>query len=341
MKFKLLVCSAFLLAGNAMYAQDYSFKVFGSKGNNTANGMPLKVGAKLKDSEAVTVDGAYLGLANTNGKTVEITTKGTYKIKDLVGQALKQANSSLTSKYAAFVVNELTKDDGESPTQNRSKYMNKTGSVDRSPDMVAMVPQVGSAESTNQDEHSTKFYGTHVAFRWFLKPSSSDTKPEDVKGYRVFVTDMSEKIYMTQDAANNVNSVSFNLTGEAAQQSTLLIKVVPITKDLGTNPSNEKLFQNEKGIVIHKIEEDKAKQIAADLKQICVNPDETVNKLIAARYFEENGLFVDAIAMYEEVIKANPNQEKYKKMYQDFLAGNKLTKEAYDEAVANATANAK
>lgn len=336
MKLKLLACSAFLLAGSTLYAQDYSFKVFGSKGNNTANGMPLKVGAKLKDSETVTVDGAYLGLSNTSGKTVEITSKGTYKIKDLVGQALKQANSSLTSKYAAFVVNELTKDDGETPTQNRSKYMNKTGSVDRGNDMVAMVPQVGLTESANNDETSTKFYSSNIALRWFLKPSTTDTKPEEIKGYRVFIMDMSEKVYLTQDVAGT--AVALNLTGEVAQQTTLLVKAVPIIpKEDGANPSNDKLLQKEKGIVIHRTDEAQTKQIAADLKEICVNADETINKLIAARYFEENGLFIDAIAAYEEVIKMNPNQEKYKKMYQDFLNVNKLTKQAYDEAAQAST----
>lgn len=328
MKLKLLACSAFLLAGSTLYAQDYSFKVFGSKGNNTANGMPLKVGAKLKDSETVTVEGAYLGLSNTSGKTVEITSKGTYKIKDLVGQALKQANSSLTSKYAAFVVNELTKDDGETPTQNRSKYMNKTGSVDRdTKDIVIMLPQVGLAENTEASEVSTKFYSNSIALHWFLKAKPT----EEIKGYRVFVMDMSEKVYLAQDVTGS--SVILNLTGEVAQQTTLLVKAVPIAvKEVPANLTDDKLSQNEKGIVIHRTEEAQTKQIAADLKEICVNPDETINKLIAARYFEENGLFIDAIAMYEEVIKMNPNQEKYKKLYQDFLNANKLTKQAYDEA---------
>jgi hypothetical protein len=302
--------------------------VFGSKGNNTANGVPLKIGAKLKDSETVTVDGAYLGLSNTNGKTIELTAKGTYKIKELVGQALKQTNSSLTSKYAAFVVNELTKDDGESPTQNRSKYMNKTGSVDRGLDEVILLPKTTLAvNSTDTDEnYNTEYYGNTIALRWFLKPTINE---KDRKGYRIFVTDMSETIYLTQNVDGN--STVINLTGDAAKQSLLLLKVVAIDpKDGGATLSNDKMMGKEKGILANKVNAEKAAQIAKDLKEICVNADENINKLIAARYFEEQGLFIDAMVSYEELIKANPNEAKYKKIYQDFLTANKLTKETME-----------
>ncbi len=325
---KFLTCAALLTISSSLYAQDYAFKVFGSKGNNTANGVPLKIGAKLKDSETITVDGAYLGLSNTSGKTIELTAKGTYKIKELVGQALKQTNSSLTSKYAAFVVNELTKDDGESPTQNRSKYMNKTGSVDRGLDKVILLPKTTlAANSTNTDDtYKTEFYGNTIALRWFLK---ANTEEKDIKGYKLFVTDMSEAIYLTQNIDGN--STIINLTGESAKQNLLLLKVIPVNpKEDGFNPSNDKIFQNEKGILAHRVETEKAEQISKDLKEICVNADDNINKLIAARYFEEQGLFLNAMASYEELIKANPNEAKYKKIYQDFLTGNKLTKETME-----------
>jgi hypothetical protein len=326
---KFLTCATLLTISSSLYAQDYAFKVFGSKGNNTANGVPLKIGAKLKDSETITVDGAYLGLSNTSGKTIELTAKGTYKIKELVGQALKQTNSSLTSKYAAFVVNELTKDDGESPTQNRSKYMNKTGSVDRNGlDQVVLLPKTTLAvNSTDTDEnYKTEFYGNTIALRWFLKSSSNE---KDVKGYKLFVTDMSEAVYLSQNIDGN--SATVTLTGESAQQPLLLLKVIPMNpKEDGLNPSNDKILQKEKGIVAYRVDAAKVAQITNDLKEICVNADENINKLIAARYFEEQGLFLDAMASYEELIQANPNEAKYKKIYQDFLTGNKLTKETME-----------
>lgn len=325
---KYLTCAALLTVSSSLYAQDYAFKVFGSKGNNSVSGVPLKIGAKLKDSETVTVDGAYLGLSNSTGKTLELTAKGTYKIKELVAQASKQTSSSLTSKYAAFVVNELTKDDGETPTQNRSKYMNKTGSVERGDDMVIMIPKTDLASNiANENSYQTLIYGNTISLRWCLKPAL-DVKESDILGYRVLITGLEDIVYHKEDV--KTSSFVVTLSGEAANQSNLIVKAIPITKDLGVNPSDDKISGKEQGLMIHKMEKSAAAKVTAELKEICTNPDENINKLITARYFEENGLFVDAMATYEELIKANPSEAKYKKMYQDFLTANKLTKETMD-----------
>jgi len=325
---KYFTCAALLAVSSSLYAQDYAFKVFGSKGNNTANGVPLKIGAKLKDTETVTVDGAYLGLSNSSGKTLELTAKGTYKIKELLAQSSKNTGSSLTSKYAAFVVNELTKDDEETPTQNRSKYMNKTGSVERGLDMVLMIPKIALASNTTDvDAYETTIFGNTLALRWCLKPDET-AKESDILGYRVFICGLDGKIYAKQDTKEM--TCSMKLSGEVLEQETLIVKAVPLTKDLGTNPADEKIIENEKGLVIRKITKEVSEKVAGELKEICTNPDENINKLITARYFEENGLFIDAMATYEELMKANPTETKYKKMYQDFLTANKLTKETMD-----------
>jgi hypothetical protein len=333
MNSKFFMCAALLLAGSTLYAQDYSFKVFGSKGNNTVNGVPVKVGTKLKDSEAISVDGAYVGLSHANGKTVELTAKGTYKIKDLMTQALKNSNSSLTSKYASFVVNELTKDDGDAPTQNRSKYMNKTGSVDRGTDQVVMIPlgveDANNAQDLNREAIPVKIYGNTIGVKWVLKPGVDEKKFE---GYRVLLLDLSEQVIAAQTVKTFSTVVQIPETA-FKEHSHLILKAIPLEQ--GQNLSDEKLNGSEKGVSLEKVSEEKAAQITADLKSICVNPDETINKLIAARYFEDNGLFMDAIAMYEDVVKANPNEPKYAKLYNDFLVANKLTKEDIQQAFAS------
>lgn len=321
---KYLTCAALLTVSSSLYAQDYAFKVFGSKGNNSVSGVPLKIGAKLKDSETVTVDGAYLGLSNSTGKTLELTAKGTYKIKELVAQASKHTSTSLTSKYAAFVVNELTKDDGETPTQNRSKYMNKTGSVERSTDMVLMSPKIDLTKNEG-DKYETTFYGNNLMMRWCLK---SGVKEVDVLGYRILVSGLDDVIYYKQETKESFAMIS--LTGEAAKLDKLIIKAIPLTKDMSANPSDNSISGHEEGIIIHRLENAAAAKVSAELKEICTNPDENINKLITARYFEENGLFIDAMTAYEELIKANPNEAKYKKIYNDFLVTNKLTKESLD-----------
>jgi hypothetical protein len=333
MNSKFFICTALMLAGTTLYAQDYSFKVFGSKGNNTVNGVPVKVGTKLKDTEVISVEGAYVGLSHASGKTVELTAKGTYKIKDLMNQALKNSNSSLTSKYASFVVNELTKDDGDAPTQNRSKYMNKTGSVDRSgADQVVMIPlgveDANAQQDFNREAVPVKIYGNTIGVKWVLKPSADEKK---VEAYRVLLLDLSEQVVAAQTVKGEGTVIEIPLA-TFKEHSHLILKAIPLEK--GQNVSDDKLSALEKGVSLEKLSEERIAQISADLKAICVNPDETINKLIAARYFEDNGLFMDAMAMYEEVVKANPNEPKYAKLYNDFLVANKLTKDDIHQALA-------
>jgi hypothetical protein len=49
-----------------------------------------------------------------------------------------------------------------------------------------------------------------------------------------------------------------------------------------------------------------------------------LNRLIQAAFFEQNKLFIDAIAAYEEVIKMAPDNVSYKETYEEFLLRNKL-----------------
>jgi cytochrome c-type biogenesis protein CcmH/NrfG len=44
-----------------------------------------------------------------------------------------------------------------------------------------------------------------------------------------------------------------------------------------------------------------------------------LNKFILAGFYEENNLFIDAIAAYEDAIKLAPDVPSYKDAYEEFL----------------------
>jgi hypothetical protein len=52
----------------------------------------------------------------------------------------------------------------------------------------------------------------------------------------------------------------------------------------------------------------------------------SVSKLIQASFFEENQLLLDALRLYEEAIKLQPNVSDYKMAYQQFLERNNFSK---------------
>lgn len=50
-----------------------------------------------------------------------------------------------------------------------------------------------------------------------------------------------------------------------------------------------------------------------------------LHKLIEARYCEVNGYLANAIGLYQEVLKQEPNNLQYKKLYVDFLRATRMT----------------
>jgi hypothetical protein len=66
------------------------------------------------------------------------------------------------------------------------------------------------------------------------------------------------------------------------------------------------------------IEQDKVK---TSLNEIIgqVSEHTALNKLILAGFYEENNLFIDAIAAYEDAIKLAPDVSDYKDAYEEFL----------------------
>ena len=52
-----------------------------------------------------------------------------------------------------------------------------------------------------------------------------------------------------------------------------------------------------------------------------------LNKFILAGFYEENNLFIDAIAAYEEAIKLAPDVPSYQEAYEEFLYRHGLKRE--------------
>jgi hypothetical protein len=327
MKTKILgVLAGTLMLASTAFGQDYAFKVFGSKGSNALNGSPLKIGAKLHETETVTVgESSYLGLANKQGKIVELTAKGTYKVKDLMSKA-SSPSSSLGSKYASFVLSELTKDEDEDAATNRSRHMNKTGSVERSFDKVVVVPNIAH-DPDKQHTYNNKVYGNGAFIKWYLK-DGLDFKESDLKGYKVLVLDMSDRILVNQ--FSNENNIRIDLSRkELINESNLIVKVIPVGKD-DTDKVNA---QEIEGKVIMRMSAEEQKKVSQELTSLN-NGSPMVAKLIQARYFEEQELYMDAMMVYEDLLKSE-RDAKVEQMYQDFLFRNALTKDQAQAAFEN------
>lgn len=310
-------CALFFLLIGSVSAQDYAFKVLGSKGHNVViGGATLKVGAKLLATQSIEVgEGSYLGLAHNSGKTIELTKKGTYKVQDLVGQV--NSSGSLASNYAKFVIDELTEAGSDGiAAKNRFNHMNKTGSVTRS--LGSVVPMLSS------DNDNNKIYGNVMTLKWYLKEGSFPK--ENVDRYKVQVSNLSDDVLLVQEVKEEFLKIDL-AQGKLFSEPILIFRVFALDKngkDLDNVPSID-------GIAVRRLEQNESSQIEIELSTINKESQGALAKLIEARLFEEKALYADAIHAFEEAVKLSGGTEQFKKMYQFFLERNGFTPETSEK----------
>jgi len=277
-------------------AQDYTFKVTSVKGDAKANGSALKVGSKIKSGAVITVgDGTLLNVAHSNGKTLNISKKGTYKVDDLA-KGCNAKKGSLSEKYAAYVLNELTsgKSDGVG-----ADNMSKTGSVKRGDlDVKAnFAVENDNAVLRFFPEHMKGFEGEAKSYTFVITDlMSTELLKAEVKEPSLTI-DLSEEKY--KNAISGALQYHVYINGDESQVSPeYLLKMVG----------------GEEAI---KIKEDVA-SLSGD--------NSAMNKLILAKYFEDQGLHANAMYAYEEAIKMSESNEMYENLYQAFLDRNYLSK---------------
>ncbi len=313
-KFLAYCVSLFLMAGTVS-AQDYAFKVLGSKGHNTAGTTSLKVGSKINATQTLEVgEGSYIGLAHSNGKTIEITKKGTYKVQDLVAQV--NSSGSLASNYAKFVIDELTEAGSEGiAAKNRFNHMNKTGSVKRGFGSVAtMLPT-----------EKSKIFGNTLILKWYLKENIS-FKVEDIDKYKVEISNLNDEILFTGDFKGEQASIDLASNPKLSKESVFVCRIFPLDKE------GKRLETNVEGDALVRLDESEVKQINTELVSITKDNQATaLGKLIEARFFEDKELYADAIHAYEEAMKISGGTEQFKKFYQFFLERNGFTKETNEK----------
>ena len=295
----------FLLSSIGAFAQ---FMVLGAKGDNKVDGQPLKVGALLQSNQTITIgNGAYLGLAHTSKKTIELNKAGTYKISDLETK-LAAADNDLTNRYADFVINELTSKDGNSTRFNTGA---KTGSVTRDvsklPLLFAMPVDENGISKTSKVLADTK-----ITIKWFVN-NFDEVKEDEIQSYVFTVKDGSPDnignvIYETNTSDKKV---TIDLSDSKFKRNkTLIYQVEAVTKN-----GKKKITSPE--AMLQKLKSKENYLIAEEFNKL-PQEETAINKLIKAKFFEEKGLIANAINMYEEAL-AISDVPQYSSYYSEFL----------------------
>jgi hypothetical protein len=277
------------------------FQVLALKGSVQLDGQGLRVGTRLAAAQQLVVGrGAYLSLAHKSGKAIEVPA-GTHQVQDLE-QRLGRATGT-TNQYARFVLSELT-NPGASPeaARQRAKHMRKTGAV---------VRALGGSGVVYDFPLSSPVYGRWVALRWH--PSQERLYPQ----YQVIISDLSETILHTE--LTQLPQLMVDLDHpKLVKARQLVFKVLPLNAQ-GTAVVAPEAVD---GCAVQRVSEAAAARIQTDLAEL---QDEeaaatALGQVMQASYFEEKGLYADAVYAYQKALELSGEAEQYQQLYQAFMA---------------------
>jgi len=278
---------AFALAARA---QDYAFKVLANKGANEVKSgeawQPIKTGATLQLSDEIKLsENAYIGLVHKTGKPLELKAPGSIKVADLASRV--SGGTSVLNKYTDFILS-------SNSAEAKKNKLSATGAVQRgeSNDIQIMLPE---------NQHSG-IYNSAAVISW---ESHKAEGPYIVTINNMFGEELAQ--IETPETQLQVELTDPKFAGENAILVSVFSKADPSKK------SAEKL--------IKKLSPAEKERVKVSLGEIMgeVSEQTALNKFILAGFYEENHLFIDAVAAYEEAIKLAPEVPSYKEAYDDFL----------------------
>lgn len=283
-----LVMIGFLISSLA-FGQDYAFRVLANKGANEVKvgdtWQAIKTGASLKVGDELKVaENGYVGLVYKTGKPIEIKQPGSHKVSELANSM--GTGTSVLNQYVDFV---LTSNSAEA----RKNRMSATGAVHRG-EPVAINVLLPLNDNAN-------VYNNSVVISW----ETAEAGP-----FQVILRDMFEEEKMRVETPEN--SVEINLADPKFGAETAILVEVKSKAD-PKSKSETKL--------IKKLSPDEMKRVKKSLDEITsqVKEESALNEFILAGFYEENKLYIDAIAAYERAIKLAPDVPSYKEAYEEFL----------------------
>ena len=270
---------------STLSAQSYAFKVMVNKGKTEIKSgtswLPVKVGLTLAPSDEIRLaENSYVGLVHTTGKPMELKASGKYSVRDLAAKVSQ--GSSVLNKYTDFILSSAA-----SPKTN----LNATGAVHRGDEIPLNLPT----------GEKGVIFNSEVIITW---DSDKLTPP-----YKVSFNSLFDDELYTVETKNNY--VTVNLSDRNFNnEDNILVSVTSLSNNLKTeNYSLSKLSKNDHERIKTLIKEN----------NIDVNESSAVGKLFLARFYEENGLLIDAGTALKKAVIAEPDVPAYQEAYIDFL----------------------
>jgi len=284
-------------------AQTALFNVLASKGNvkyvaaGSTEEKVIRIGAKLFSNDKIVVgESAYLGLASTNGKTIEIKRTGTYEVSKLSSEIASQ-NASVSKKYVDFLAGEIN-NNGQDMAKNKYKYMKVTGSVDRG----------GEAFTIYAPKISYVLMNAPLYVKWTAKDS--------VETYKVTLSNIFDEELYSIETTSTSTIIDLPLYNVGKDADLFIV----VTDKKNVNTKTDKI--NIKSLMAKDAElSNQAKELKSELAE-----QTALNKFVLASYYADQDLVMNAVEQYEAAIALEPEVEDYKVVYGEYLVKREIIK---------------
>jgi hypothetical protein len=294
------ISSLLVLGSFGAFAQsgEMAFKILAVNGQvskkDVSSEVSAAVGQKLYSGDIITINQkGYVGLVHKSGRSLELKAPGVYDVNILSSKLSNQTTQSISKKYASYVAGELTKSEEEDINKNHRKYMEVTGSVERSvaPSSIKMrIP--GTSE-----------------VRWNVVSINWDAAP-GTKTYVVTLTNLfNEKLGVFETTSNNVE---IDLAKYKATNTKAFICQVK---------SKEDSRQKSPEYLLKVVSADDDARINKDIATIKEENKEggAIANILIANYLEQNHLYLEAMKYYQMASKAEPEVLAYQEVLKDFM----------------------
>jgi hypothetical protein len=289
---KLTLIFGFLFISSLVLGQDYSFKVLANKGSNEVKSgdiwSPLKTGATLKAGDELKLaENSYVGLVHKSGKPMELKQTGPVKVDDLAAKV--GGGTSVLNKYTDFILS-------SNSAEAKKNRLSATGAVHRAPEDATAIQLM-----LPENQHSG-IYNNVAVISW---DGSKVAGP-----YVVTIKNMFED--QLAKAETPETSLQIDLSDPRfANVTAILVEV--------SSKADPKIVSRSR--MIKKLAPGEQEKVKGLLDEIMgsVSEQTAFNKYLLAGFYENNNLFIDAIAAYEEAIKLAPDVPDFREAYDEFL----------------------
>jgi hypothetical protein len=290
MKKHLLILILLLLFSRLSFSQGIKFIVLTSNGDISLirNSLvtTVKAGGKIIDNDKLKVGKySYIDLVYKDGRTLEITSAGTYSTSKLIKMAGSKKNTS-TVKFSKFVLAEFVK------SVDDLSNMKVAGAVER---LIEASIDYCTPPNTN-------ILDPIITFIWFADKNNS---------YTFRLTDISGNVLYSSEITDT--SITLNLQQLNLSRDNNYKWFVKDNKRVDAITDTCRFYW------LPQTTADSIKKSVGKLLVDFNEYDHSIKQTLLASFYSKNKLYIDMLQAYERAMVLAPENETYKKLYLEAL----------------------